>query len=215
MLKYLLSVLLLLSFYLAPAIAGVAIDATSDDTAGEIATATSIFDACGLVGEMDEQVFTAGYSSVEAYGQDATILAIADMSQPSIAKRLYIIDLKAQKLLMRTYVAHGQKTGQLMATQFSDKNDSHQTSLGLYRVGTQITSPKHGAALLLYGLDKGVNCKAVEREVIMHGADYVSDEFIKANGRLGRSWGCPAMSRADMPAMISFLANGGLLYIHG
>lgn len=216
MLKIPLFTLLVLSFLLSPAAAGEGLAngyPRSMDGAG--GSAATLFEACGLAGELDQAIFDAGYLSVEQHGQNATILAIADMSQPSTAKRLYIIDLKARKLVMRTYVAHGQKTGGLMAKHFSNENDSHKTSLGLYRVGEQITSPKHGAALLLHGLDYGKNNKALEREVIMHGADYVSDEFIKANGRLGRSWGCPAVSRADMPLMIDLLADGGLLYVHG
>ena len=178
-------------------------------------SATALFEELGLAGQIEESVFLAGYDRALVETPDATILAIADMSQPSTAKRLYIIDLKARKLLLRTYVAHGQKSGGLMAERFSNKKDSHQTSLGLYRVGTQITSPKHGPALLLYGLDEGSNDNALAREVIMHGADYVSEDFIKVNGRLGRSWGCPAVSRADMPLMIDLLAGGGLLYVHG
>jgi hypothetical protein len=178
-------------------------------------TASSLFIECGLLGELTEDVFLAGYDRVAKHDQDATILAIADMTQPSTAKRLYLVDLRQRKLLMRTHVAHGQKTGELMATSFSNENGSHKTSLGLYQVGERITSPKHGPALLLHGLDLGLNDQALAREVIMHGADYVSEEFIKANGRLGRSWGCPAVSRADMPRMIDLLSGGALLYIHG
>ncbi len=178
-------------------------------------SATALFEELGLPGQIEESVFQAGYDRALMEKSDAAILAIADMSQPSTAKRLYVIDLKSRKLVLRTYVAHGQKSGALMAEHFSNKQDSHQTSLGLYRVGAQITSPKHGPALLLYGLDKGSNDNALAREVILHGADYVSDAFIKANGRLGRSWGCPAVSRADMPIMIDLLANGALLYVHG
>jgi hypothetical protein len=143
------------------------------------------------------------------------VVAIADMTQPSTAKRLYIIDLKNRELLLRTWVAHGQATGDLVAEKFSNREGSHQTSLGLYRVGVQIQSPKHGAALLLHGLDKGVNDQALAREVIMHGAEYVSADFIARHGRLGRSWGCPAVSREAMPQMIELLADGGLLFIHG
>src|SRR5204863_264601 len=81
-------------------------------------------------------------------------------------------------LLLRTYVAHGSNTGDLNATRFGNAADSHQTSLGLYRVGQTIVSPKHGAALLLEGLDKSLNGMARAREMIIHGADYVSDSFI-------------------------------------
>ncbi len=176
---------------------------------------TELYEELGLAGEMARPVFTAGYRSVQKHGVKARILAIADMSQPSTAERFYIIDLEKKELILRTLVAHGQKSGELMATSFSNKMGSHQTSLGLYRVGAEIVSPKHGPALLLHGLDRGVNCKALDREVIMHGADYVSAEFIAEHGRLGRSWGCPAVERSQMARMIELLADGGLLYVYG
>lgn len=137
------------------------------------------------------------------------------MTLPSTAKRLSIIDLERKELLLTTYVAHGQGSGELFCTTFSNRHGSHATSKGLYRVGAEIISPKHGAALLLHGLDASLNGQALAREVIMHGADYVSEAFIAEHGRLGRSWGCPAVSRSDMPSMIELLADGGYLYIHG
>jgi hypothetical protein len=174
-----------------------------------------LYDAIGLNGHLDRAVFDAALKSVRQHGLDAHRLAIADMSQPSTARRLFVLDLDTRQILAQTYVAHGQNSGNLMANRFSNRNDSHQTSLGLYRVGSQISSPKHGAALLLDGLDAGVNDRAREREIIVHGADYVSEKFIAANGRLGRSWGCPSVPREAMPYLITFLADGGLLYVHG
>lgn len=173
-----------------------------------------LYDAVGLAGTLGKEAFAAGIARVEHHGLNARMLAIADMSQPSTAKRLYLIDLEKKELVLHTWVAHGQKSGELMATEFSNKMGSHQTSLGLYRVGAEIISPKHGPALLLHGLDKGVNCQALAREVIMHGADYVSAEFIAEHGRLGRSWGCPAVARDQMDRMIQLLADGGLLYVY-
>lgn len=181
----------------------------------EVNAVAELYADIGLEGHMTEQVFRAGCNSVERHGVNAHILAIADMTQPSTAKRLYIIDLEKKELVLRTWVAHGQGSGELKCTSFSNREGSHATSKGLYRVGVEIVSPKHGAALMLHGLDRGVNCQAQAREVIMHGADYVSASFIAQHGRLGRSWGCPAVSRADMPRMIELLANGGLLYVHG
>jgi hypothetical protein len=164
---------------------------------------------------LDRGVFAAALRSLARHGLHPRKLAIADMTQPSTAQRLYIVDMDAGKVVLRTWVAHGQNSGDLTATRFSNQDDSHETSLGLYRVGAKITSPKHGPALLLDGLDKGVNDKALAREVIMHGADYVSALFIAAHGRLGRSWGCPAVPPADIARIIDLLADGGLLYIHG
>jgi hypothetical protein len=165
--------------------------------------------------ELDTTVFDAAMRSASAHGLHPRRLAIADMSQPSTAQRLYIIDMDAKKVVLRTWVAHGQNSGDLTATKFSNRDDSHETSLGLYRVGAKITSPKHGPALLLEGLDIGVNDKALAREVIIHGAEYVSKLFIALHGRLGRSWGCPAVPPADMARIIDLLADGGLLYVHG
>ena len=168
-----------------------------------------------LPGTLDSAVFDEAMRSAREHGLHPRRLAIADMSQPSTARRLYIIDMDAKKVVLRTWVAHGQNSGDLTATKFSNQDDSHATSLGLYRVGAKITSPKHGPALLLDGLDKGVNDKALAREVIIHGAEYVSAPFIASHGRLGRSWGCPAVPPAEMARIIDLLADGGLLYVHG
>jgi hypothetical protein len=181
----------------------------------EALAAEELYAELCLENELAQPIFAAGYRKMQKYGVTGKILAIADMTQPSDAKRFYIIDLDKKELVLRTYVAHGQGSGERMATSFSNKEGSHATSLGLYRVGAEIVSPKHGAALLLHGLERGVNCQAESREVIMHGADYVSETFIAEHGRLGRSWGCPAVSRADMPRMLELLADGGLLYVHG
>jgi hypothetical protein len=177
--------------------------------------AEALYAEIGLDGQLAQPVFAAGYRRMEQLGQQCSVLAIADMTQPSTAKRLYVIDLKNKALLLRTHVAHGQGSGELHCTSFSNREGSHATSKGLYRVGSEIVSPKHGPALLLHGLEKGLNDQALAREVIIHGADYVSTGFIAEHGRLGRSWGCPAVSRAEMPRIIDLLAGGGALYIHG
>lgn len=184
-------------------------DAVAEDPAG------AVYREAGLVGILDSVVFLAGHRDMERHGLRARMLAIADMTQPSTAKRLFIVDLEAKRLVLRTWVAHGQNSGGLTAERFSNREGSHQTSLGLYRVGTEIVSPKHGPALLLHGLDAGLNDQALHREVIIHGADYVSARFIAANGRLGRSWGCPAVPREEMARVIELLADGGLLYVAG
>ncbi|MDP1892129.1 MAG: murein L,D-transpeptidase catalytic domain family protein [Gemmatimonadaceae bacterium] len=164
---------------------------------------------------IDAAVFEAASRSAAEHGLHPRLMAIADMSQPSTAQRLYIIDMDARTVVLRTWIAHGQNSGDLTATKFSNRTDSHETSLGLYRVGAKIRSPKHGPALLLDGLDKGVNDKALAREVILHGAKYVSAPFIALHGRLGRSWGCPAVPVGDMARIIELLADGGLLYVYG
>lgn len=179
------------------------------------AASDALYREAGLAGILEGAVFEAGYGRMEQHGLHARMLAIADMTQPSTARRLVVIDLEERKVVLRTWVAHGQNSGELMAERFSNRDGSHQTSLGLYRVGAEIVSPKHGRALLLHGLDQGANDGALRREVIIHGADYVSAEFIAAHGRLGRSWGCPAVSRDDMARVIELLADDGLLFVAG
>jgi len=192
-----------------------AVAATTDVSAATGYEAEVLYREMGLEGTIESAVFAAGYGSVEGRGLEARVLAIADMSQPSTAQRLYIFDLQAKKLVLRTFVAHGSNSGGLMAERFSNQVGSHQTSLGLYRVGRRIVSPKHGPALLLDGLDWGVNDNARSREVIIHGAEYVSSDFVAAHGRLGRSWGCPAVPTGDMARVIDLLGDGGLLFVYG
>ena len=141
------------------------------------------------------------------------ILAIADFSQSSCKKRLYVIDLIRKKLLYNTYVAHGRNSGNEYAQKFSNDNSSYQSSLGFYKtLGTY--QGKHGLSLRLEGLEKGINDRAFERAIVMHGADYVSEAFIKNTGRLGRSLGCPAVSISDSKKLISMLYNGAGLFIY-
>lgn len=179
--------------------------------------ADDLYDDAGLAGIVARDVVASAYASLAAHGITLTrgTLAIADMSQPSTAKRLVLVDLQSHRMLLRTWVAHGQGSGGLMTETFSNRNGSHASSRGLYRVGDQIVSPKHGAALLLHGLDKDVNDLARAREIIIHGADYVSQAFIDRTGRLGRSWGCPAVPRAEMDRVIAALEDDGLLYVYG
>lgn len=171
-----------------------------------------LFRECGLAGAMNEAVFLQALESRQAHHAAARVLAVADMSRPSTEQRLFIIDLEARRLLLRTWVAHGKNSGGLHCSSVSNQPGSLQTSRGMYRVGARIKSPKHGDALLLHGLDAGVNSAALEREVIIHAADYVGEAFIARHGRLGRSFGCPAVAPEVMPQVMELL-EGQLLYI--
>lgn len=175
-------------------------------------TVHGLYAACGLDGLLGERAFRAAMESREAQGAGAHIIAVADMTRPSTEKRLFIIDLDARKLLLRTWVAHGKNSGGLYCEKFSNISGSLQTSKGLYRVGEKIISPKHGDALLLEGMESGLNSAARGREIIIHGADYVGADFIAAHGRLGRSFGCPAVAPEVMPKVIDLL-EGQLLYV--
>ena len=173
-----------------------------------------LFEACGLKGRLNETAFTAAITSARAHGEVPRVLAIADMTRPSSEQRLFVIDLRAHHLLLRTWVAHGKGSGAARCERVSNAVGSLCTCAGLMRVGDHIVSPKHGAALMLRGLDPGVNDKAEEREIIIHGAEYVGAEQVRANGMIGRSWGCPAVSPAAMRQLLRALPAGSLFYVH-
>jgi hypothetical protein len=188
------------------------------DARGEVprvSTADRLYERIGLEGVLDRAAFAAAHARLVAEDPTATTLAVADMRRPSTEQRLVLLDLAQARVLLRTWVAHGSGSGGLLATRFGNRPDSHQTSLGLYRVGARIRSPKHGPALLLDGLDPGRNDRARAREIIIHAADYVSAAFIAQTGRLGRSWGCPAVPRDQMAAVLEAFADGGYLFVHG
>lgn len=141
------------------------------------------------------------------------ILTVIDFSLSSNQKRLWVIDLATNTILFNTLVAHGRNTGDEFAKTFSNAAESYKSSLGFYATG-EIYSGKHGASLKLNGLEKGINDNACSRAVVMHGADYVSESFIKNNHRLGRSLGCPAIPVEMTNEIIQAIKNKSCLYIY-
>ena len=119
----------------------------------------------------------------------------------------------SNKILFHSLVAHGRNTGEEFATVFSNLNSSNKSSLGFYATG-EIYRGKHGASLRLDGLEKGLNDKARERGVVMHGADYVSESFIRDHKRLGRSQGCPAVPVELTDEIIQVIKDKSCLYIY-
>ncbi|GEO03688.1 hypothetical protein AAE02nite_13520 [Adhaeribacter aerolatus] len=141
-----------------------------------------------------------------------SVLSIVDFSKSSRQKRLWIIDLKSEKLVYHTLVAHGQGSGNDLATVFSNKINSHQSSLGFYVTGNTYFG-KHGLSLKLHGMDAGFNSNAYQRAIVVHGADYVSNDFVKRQGRLGRSHGCPAVPAELNEKIINLIKDKSVLYI--
>ncbi len=141
------------------------------------------------------------------------IITIIDYSLASVQERLWVIDLKNSKVLWNTLVAHGKNTGENYARDFSNVSESLKSSLGFFVTGN-IYDGKHGISLILKGLEQGYNDKALARSIVMHGANYVSGNFIAKYGRLGRSWGCPSIPEEVKEAMIRTIANGSCLFIY-
>ncbi|CAG8864708.1 hypothetical protein PS726_04162 [Pseudomonas fluorescens] len=138
-------------------------------------------------------------------------LAVIDYSLPSTEQRLWVFDLKRRKLLFHELVAHGRNSGENMATLFSNRNESHATSLGLFRT-QQSYRGQNGYSLRMEGLEPGFNDNAFDRAIVIHGAPYVSPVLARANGRIGRSLGCPAVRPAIAHRLIDSMKDGQLLF---
>jgi L,D-transpeptidase catalytic domain len=140
------------------------------------------------------------------------LLTVIDYSLPSTAPRLWVIDRANRSLLFHRLVAHGRGSGENIATQFSNREGSLQSSLGLFLTQETYVG-RNGYSLRLRGLEPGVNDRARERTLVMHGAPYVSREFAGRHGRLGRSWGCPALEPEIAAALIDSIREGSLLFV--
>jgi hypothetical protein len=140
-------------------------------------------------------------------------LTVIDFSKPSTEKRLWVYDLRSHELLFHEYVAHGRGSGANMATLFSNVPESNQSSLGLFRTGEAYIG-KHGLSLRLDGLERGINDRARERAIVIHGAEYVDAATAQAQGRLGRSLGCPAVRPEVAKPLINAVKDGGLLFAY-
>ena len=142
------------------------------------------------------------------------LLTVIDYSLPSTEPRLWVLDLERGEVLFHELVAHGRGTGDNYATKFSNLNDSHQTSLGLFLTGGTYEGG-NGYSMKLQGLHKGFNDKAEARHIVMHGAWYVSEAQARAQGRIGRSWGCPALSETMAPKVIDTIKGGSFVFSYG
>jgi hypothetical protein len=139
------------------------------------------------------------------------LLTVIDYSRPSTEERFWVFDLKARKLLFEERVAHGKNSGDEYANRFSNTESSLQTSLGLF-VTQDIYFGKHGESLRMVGLEPGVNDAALARAIVIHGADYVSDNAVAALGFLGRSWGCPALAPQVASKVIGTIQGGSAIF---
>ena len=174
-----------------------------------------LFEGEKLNFEVFEKAFL-GFQNLKKSGKlqpTANLLSVCDFSLSSNRKRLWVIDLDEKKILFNSLVAHGKGTGEEFAMSFSNTMDSHQSSLGFY-ITEQTYNGDNGYSMRLFGMDKGYNDAALERCIVMHGANYVSEDFIRAEKRLGRSWGCPAVPRDLAQPIINTIKNGTCLFVY-
>jgi hypothetical protein len=156
-----------------------------------------------------------GYYGLESEGalNGNGVLTIIDFAMPSTKKRLYTIDLVNKKVKYHTYVAHGRNTGENLATRFSNTPHSNQSSLGFFVTGETYFGSK-GYSLRLDGKERSFNDNVRSRAVVVHGADYVTDQWIKRYGRLGRSQGCPALPPDVNREVINTIRNGTAVFTY-
>jgi hypothetical protein len=140
-------------------------------------------------------------------------LAVIDYSLPSTKPRLWVFDLVRGRLMFQELVAHGRNTGEARSERFSNTEGSHMSSIGLYKT-LQPYYGSNGYSLRLSGLDPGFNDNALSRAIVMHGAPYVSAAIAERLGRLGRSWGCPAVRPEVARTVIDTLKGGALLFAY-
>jgi hypothetical protein len=141
------------------------------------------------------------------------LLTVIDYSRPSTEPRLWVLDLDKERVLFEELVAHGRGSGNNYATQFSNADGSHQSSLGLFRTADTYVG-SNGYSLRLDGLEPGVNDRARDRAIVMHGAPYVNESMASTFGRLGRSWGCPALRTAIAKTVIDTIKDGSLVFAY-
>ncbi|WP_373828991.1 murein L,D-transpeptidase catalytic domain family protein [Bacteroides heparinolyticus] len=152
----------------------------------------------------------AGYYKIENRKRD--VLTLIDFSRPSTDKRLFVFDMKERKMLFSSVVSHGKNSGEKYATSFSNEYGSYKSSLGFYLTGTTYQG-KNGYSLVLDGLEKGINDRARERAIVMHGAAYANPSVVSKGGRLGRSFGCPAVPQQLSRPIIDAIKGGSVMYI--
>lgn len=138
-------------------------------------------------------------------------LAVIDYSKPSTEKRLWVFDLAANSLLYAERVAHGRNSGENLAATFSNDTGSYASSLGLFRT-RDVYFGRNGYSLRMQGLEPGFNDNAMSRAIVIHGADYVSEAFVRKVGRIGRSLGCPAVRRKVAHALIDTIQDGQFVF---
>lgn len=194
---------------------------TTEKSAEEIMIekADSIYDTLHLLqAGLQEEAFELAYKGYyklleEGIVNRTEILTIADFSKSSSQNRLYIIDMVEGKILYHTLVAHGRNSGLNYATNFSNKPESNKSSLGFY-LTLQPYFGDNGYSLKLKGLEKGINDKAYDRAIVLHGSDYVTAKFASSNGYLGRSLGCPAVPSKQNAGIINTIKNGSIMFIY-
>lgn len=209
-------VIIYLFFILIPVINNArATETVPDGIVNEDIYATVSLSETGLTRDIFDLAIK-GLKKLDSDGKlnNPNIITIVDYSQSSNKKRLYVIDIKNKKLLFNTFVAHGRNTGEEYAKSFSNDEGSYKSSLGFYITEQPVIGSHTGFSLQIDGVEKGFNDHAVQRAIIIHAAEYVTENFIKKYGRLGRSYGCPSLPPEMNKPIIDAIKGGTCLFLY-
>ena len=132
---------------------------------------------------------------------------------PSREARFHLVNVGSGRVETSYLVAHGMgsdpgNTG--WAKRFSNRPGSNASSTGCVLTGDTYYGRK-GHSRRLQGLDPE-NSNALERAIVIHGADYVDASMADREGRIGRSWGCFAVQERQIGEVLQRLGSGRMLF---
>lgn len=180
----------------------------------EVSSCRQLYQEMQLEGVVNYEAFEqamTGYNQIEEKRKE--ILTLVDFSKPSTEERFYVFDMRHKKMVFSSLVSHGKNSGGNYATSFSNEVGSLKSSLGFFLTENTYQG-KNGYSLVLNGLEKGINDRAKERAIVIHGAAYSNPSVAASSGRLGRSFGCPALPQNVSKPIINTIKGGSLLFIY-
>jgi hypothetical protein len=170
-------------------------------------------DTAGLNYDVYHKAMVGFYNIERKNKINKPVLSVVDFQKKSTEKRLWVFDIDERKLLFHDLVAHGKNTGENTAEDFSNLANSNKSSIGFYLTQNTYIG-KHGLSLIINGLENGFNDNAKARSIVVHGANYVSEEYVENVGRCGRSQGCPAVSESICEGLVCTISDRSVMFIY-
>ena len=175
----------------------------------------NLYEELSLSTKLEFSIFKRGFEGYLATpDRKKGHFTIIDYTKPSNENRFFVVDLRTRTLKYESLVSHGKNSGLIVPVNFSNTRNSFQTSLGFYKTG-ETYSGSFGYSLKMFGLEEGFNSNALERKIVIHGSNEITQKYIDQNGFLGRSDGCPALPNSIAREVIDFIKDGSVIYVFG